>query len=194
MRRYRGKALAALWKHGPGTGKAILAVLALAPLTAWTGQGAPLTAAQGGPSGGGGAISSAIHGYCLSSYSNYVGPGLIAGIDKCENQAAQHWTLPGNNTVRVQGKCLAAKAKTVGTGLVLAKCDGSRGQFWEADGVVRVPGTQLLNPWSGKCMTDPHASTADDTQVQLGTCDRTVAETWYLPPHQAPLLVRQGRP
>ncbi len=129
-----------------------------------------------------GAIASKVHGICLAAFPGYHRRGLVAGVDRCTSKAAQSWTLPGDNTVRIKGKCLQASRKTAGAGLVLATCSGSDAQFWEADGVVRVPGDELLNPWSGKCMEDPHGSTAAGTQVRLGTCSRSMAQTWYLPP------------
>ena len=129
-----------------------------------------------------GAIVSAVHGKCLSNYPNYAGQGLVAGVDECDGTSSERWTLPADNTVRVEGKCLAVTKKAAGTGLVLAKCDGSPAQFWEADGLVEATGAELINPWSGKCMTDPDGTTVDDTQVRLYACIRSAAQTWYLPP------------
>ncbi len=182
MRRYRDKVSAALRKHRHGTVKALLVASALALLAAWTGHRMPVTGAHRGPASATGAIVSAIHHKCLSNYPNYVGQGLVAGIDECDGSSSERWTLPADNTVRVQGKCLAVGRKASGTGLVLATCNGSAGQFWEADGVVRVPGDELINPWSGKCMTDPNGTTVDGTQVRLHVCNRSAAQTWYLPP------------
>src|SRR6266496_3418546 len=82
----------------------------------------------------------------------------------------------------IHGKCLQASRKSAAAGLVLASCNGSRAQFWEVDGIVRVPGVELLNPWSGRCMEDPKGSTVDGTQVRLGDCSRSKAQTWYPPP------------
>ncbi len=84
----------------------------------------------------------------------------------------------------MRGKCLAVGRKSSGTGAVLARCNGSAAQFWEADGLVRRPGTELVNPWSGKCLSDPHGSTTDHTQVNLYACKRSSAQIWYLPPGQ----------
>jgi hypothetical protein len=150
-------------------------------LAAWTGQGTPVTAVHRGSAGVTGAIMSAIHLKCLSSYPSYTGSGLIAGIERCNGSRSESWTLPADNTIRVQGRCLAVRKKASGTGIVLANCDGSRGQFWETNGVVRVPGMELTNPWSGKCMTDPNGSTVDGTQVRICTCTRSAAQIWYLP-------------
>src|SRR6266446_1865042 len=168
---------------------ALLTVLALAPLAAWSGAGAPVAAVPRGSAAVTGAIVSAIDGRCLSNYPNYARQRLVADIDKCVGSSSERWTLPADNTVRVQGKCLAAGRKTSGTGLVLARCTKSAGQFWEADGVVNAPTAELLNPWSGKCMTVPRARAAAHTQVRIYTCARSPAQTWYLPPHTPPLTM-----
>ncbi len=186
MGHYREKISSASRRHGPAAVKALLALLAITPLAGWSGQGSPVAAVARATVGATGAIVSAIHNKCLSNYPNYAGQGLVAGIDECNGDSSERWTLPGNNTVRVQGKCLTAGRKTAGTGLALARCNGSPGQFWEANGLVRAAADELLNPWSGYCMTDPNGATVDDTQVRLEPCHRSVAQTWYLPP-RAPL-------
>ena len=186
MRQYRGKVSAALWKHRQGTAKALLTALALLPLAAWTGHGTPPGAAHRRPAGVTGAIVSAVGDTCLSVQPNYPAPGItasvITGEGGCPDSSAQTWVLPGDNTIRRDGKCLATVAKTNGSGIVLATCDGSRRQFWEVDGVVEAAGLEIINPWSGKCMTDPGASTVGLTQVRVDTCNRSPAQTWYLPP------------
>lgn len=190
MRQYRGKGANALRQCRHRTVMAPLAALALAPLAAWTAQGTPLAGhrdapvviVHGGATGTSGPIASAIHGKCLDSYQGYSRQGLVAGINRCTGKEAQRWTLPGDNTIRMRNKCLAVGRKSSGSGAVLASCDGSDAQFWEANGIVRVPGTELVNPWSGKCLDDPHGSTTDHTQVSLYACNRSPAQVWYLPP------------
>lgn len=178
MRQYHGKARTASGKWRE-TGGAMLAVAALATVTAWTGPSAPVSVSQHGVSG---AIFSAIRGKCLSDYPNYSGQGLVAGIDACAHTSSQRWILPGDNTIRVQGRCLTIRKPASGTGVVVAACRRSAGQFREVDGIVRVPGVELLNPWSGRCLTVPRASAANKTQVQIRRCERSAAQTWYPPP------------
>ena len=164
MRQYRGKGATALQQRRHRTAMALLAALALATLAAWTGQGtrlaagyrdAPVAIVHGGAAGASGRIASAIHGKCLDSYPGYARQHLVAGINRCTGKKAQRWTLPGDNTIRMRGKCLTVGKKSSGTGAVLAPCNGSAAQFWEANGIVRIPGTELVNPWSGKCLDDP---------------------------------------
>lgn len=184
MRISRNKVPAALWRNRHGPGKALLAALVLAPLAAWTGHGTPVTATHMTAPGVTGAILSGIRGKCLTVRSPaHAGHYLVPGIYECSEISAQRWTLPGDNTFRFGGQCLAAVQKTSGTGLVLDKCDGSGKQFWEANGVVRAAGTEVSNPWSGKCMTAPNGSTVRSTQVRIYACKRSAAQTWYLPPH-----------
>jgi len=178
IRQYLDSIGAALESGRRRAAVALVVAIAVLPLAAWTGLRAPVAVHRGitGP------IASGIHGKCLADRSDSSGHGLVADIYRCNGRSTQRWTLPADNTVRIQGKCLQASRKSTGAGLVLASCNGSRAQFWEVDGIVRVPGIELLNPWSGKCMEDPKGSTADGTQVRLGACSRSTAQTWYPPP------------
>jgi Ricin-type beta-trefoil lectin domain len=194
MRQYRGKVPAALRQYQHSTVKVVLAALVLAPLAAWTSQRMPLAADYRNPraafvhgratdpGGVSGPIVSAIPDKCLDSYPGYGLKGLVAGIDRCTGESPQRWTLPGDNTIRMRGKCLAVNGKSSGTGAVLTKCIGSAAQFWEANGLVRMPGDELVNPWSGKCLNYPHGSITDHAQVKLYRCNRSPAQIWYLPP------------
>ena len=190
MRQYRGKGATALQQRRHRTAMALLAALALAPLAAWTGQGTPLAAGyrdapvaivHGGAAGASGPIASAIPANASTATQAMRGRTL-SRVSIAVPARAQRWTLPGDNTIRMRGKCLTVGRKSSGTGAVLAPCNGSAAQFWEADGIVRIPGTELVNPWSGKCLDDPHGSTTDHTQVSLSACNRSPAQIWYLPP------------
>jgi len=127
-----------------------------------------------------GRIASRVRGECLSAYPNYHNrPGLIAGTARCAGGFGQAWVLPGDNTIRSGGRCLDAAGTASGTGVVIAECDGSGGQFWETDDVAGIPGDELLNPRPGKCMTDPRSSRVNDTQVLLSPCNRSTPQIWY---------------
>jgi len=181
MRRYLHATGAVRGTRRAGAAGAVIAALAVLPLAAWTGPNAPAAPVERGITG---PISSAVHGKCLDQHTDHSGKGQVAGIAHCTGESAQHWAMPGDNTIRIQGKCLQASSQANGAGIVLATCDGSDAQFWEVSGVVRVPGDEFINPWSGKCLEDPGESTVDGTQVQLNTCSRSAAQTWY-PPGQA---------
>jgi len=156
----------------------LVVAIAVLPLAAWTGLPA-LVVVQHSVTG---PIASGIHGKCLADRADSSGHGLVVDINQCNGRSTQRWTVPADNTLRILGKCLQASRKSAAAGLVLASCNGSRAQFWEVDGIVRVPGVELLNPWSGRCMEDPKGSTVDGTQVRLGDCSRSKAQTWYPPP------------
>ena len=190
MRKHNYLIKAALWRNRCGAARAMLSVLTLlVPLAAWTDRGAPVSAQrphaelrttrQPDPTGG---ITSAIQGMCLAEYPSHGGHGgFIAAVARCKRLNSQRWTLPGDNTIRNRGECLTVTGKTHATGAVLTSCEGSAGQYWEPDGIVGNPAIELLNPWSGKCLDDPHSSKVDGTQVRIYACNRSAEQIWYLP-------------
>ena len=205
MRQYRDTTMASFSRLRNGAASALLTALAVATMAGWASPDASASANHGRTSqvsGTTGPIYSAIHRECLDYYARYgsyqagqtrffldygydagyTSRQLVAGIHHCTGKSAQKWTLPADNTIRIAGKCLTATKKTSGSGIVLATCNKSGSQFWEANGIVRVAGVELINPRSGKCLTDPNGSTIDGTQVRLYACKRSAAQTWYLPP------------
>jgi Ricin-type beta-trefoil lectin domain len=211
MRRYHDTTMASFLKPWKGTAKALLTVAAVAAVAGWACPNTPTYANHGSTaqaSGIKGPIYSALHGRCLAYYQansayttyharqpsqahDYLDYGydvsdtskqLVVGLDPCTGKNSQKWTLPADNTIRIAGKCVDAGGKSSGTGVVLATCNGSGRQFWEADGIVRVAGVELINPRSGKCLTDPNGSTDPNTQIRLYTCKRSIPQIWYVPP------------
>jgi hypothetical protein len=204
MRRYCDKSTAYFWKRWTGTARALAVLTVTAAAfaipqagwagdrpawsgleTGWAGPGtaAPPSSGQTQQSGNTGPIYSKIKGECLDHYyGHYYGHKLVAGIHHCTGKSRQRWTLPPDNTIRIAGKCLDAIRKKNGSRVVLATCNKSGGQFWETSGIVRVPGVELINPRSGKCLEDPNGSTTDGTVVQIRTCHRSAAQVWYPPP------------
>jgi len=168
----------------------MLSVLTLlVPLGAWTAQRSPVSPLRPHPVlhttrhlDLTGAVTSAIQGMCLTEYAAHSGHGgVIAAVARCKHLSSQRWTLPGDNTIRNRGECLTVTNKSNATGAVLVTCDGTARQYWEADGIVGVPAIELLNPWSGECLDDPHGSKADSTQVRIYACNRSSEQIWYLP-------------
>ncbi|WP_460494780.1 ricin-type beta-trefoil lectin domain protein [Dactylosporangium cerinum] len=69
----------------------------------------------------------------------------------CDGTEGQVWTVAGDGTVRVQGRCMLAT-----TGLVrLRDCDGDAGQQWR----LGIAGS-LVNPASGLCLGSPGVARA----------------------------------
>ncbi|GIG59716.1 hypothetical protein Lfu02_40880 [Longispora fulva] len=84
--------------------------------------------------------------------------------------------VPGRAIVGVQSRlCLSATVGTDGTALVLATCDNSPAQHWEAlaDGTIRSV---------GMCMDAAWGSTADLTTVQAASCTGNRAQQFRLNP------------
>ncbi|MEV6520322.1 RICIN domain-containing protein [Longispora sp. NPDC051575] len=84
--------------------------------------------------------------------------------------------VPGRAIVGVQSRlCLSATVGSDGTALVLATCDNSPAQHWEAvaDGTIRSVGL---------CMDAAWGSTADLTTVQVANCTGNRAQQFRLNP------------
>ena len=69
--------------------RAVLFLIALAPLAAWTGWRP---------------IATAVHGMCLADFPGHGGQGgLAAGVARSTRLSSQCSTLPGDNTIRNRG-------------------------------------------------------------------------------------------
>src|SRR5262249_21217986 len=86
-----------------------------------------------------------------------VGPGDRCGqldriadqvsLTECNGSAAQHWTQPGDATLRVQGRCLDVRdGAVVGDPVPVNACDGTSSQRWD----LRGDGT-LFNGFANLC-------------------------------------------
>jgi hypothetical protein len=145
---------------------------------------AALTTAQVDATGGlagTGQVISAISGKCLDDLKQGTADGTVIDIYKCNNTAAQNWTVNPGDTLSIFGKCMTVTGGGTanGTLIELAACatGGSNGsQVWK-------PGASgsLVNPQSGRCLDDPGSSTTDGTQLQIYTCNTTSAQNWTVP-------------
>jgi Ricin-type beta-trefoil lectin domain len=175
MRRYLDRVVGV-----PGGSGATLAVAALAlTLVGMPGAHAQQAGSQQGVTG---QITVASSGACLTAFPASGGKAQAAVVGRCTGAPAQRWTLAGDNTIRLRGECLAASGgKAAGAGIVLARCDGSAAQLWESNGIVQVPGDELVNVRSGKCLAYPGSSAAGGGQVRLTACTRAASQVWYIP-------------
>jgi hypothetical protein len=109
-----------------------------------------------------------------------VGPGdRCAQIDRigdqvslteCNGSAAQHWTQPGDATLRVQGGCLDVQDGPVaGTPVQVTACDGSSSQRWD----VRGDGT-LFNGFANRCASDSGG------KAVLADCRAGSDQNWHI--------------
>jgi len=93
-------------------------------------------------------------------------------------RAAQSWQLGPDGTVRIGGGCLDITGATNhndGAPIEWWFCNGGANQVW------RASNGELVNPASGKCLTDPGSSTANGTQLVLLTCSGGANQRWALP-------------
>lgn len=116
------------------------------------------------------------------------GPGaLCADVDPssatavqlytCNQTDAQRWNTPGDNTIRVFGKCLDVTngGTANGTRVQLFDCNASGSQTW----VSQSNGT-LLNPQSGRCLDDPDNNEKPGDLLQIYDCNTTTAQQFRL--------------
>jgi hypothetical protein len=115
-----------------------------------------------------GRITSAA-GLCL--YGT-VGNGDKILLGDCDGTDGQVWTIPGDGTIRTQGRCLHATAGPA----KLRDCDGDAGQQWRSG-----PAGSLVNPGLGLCLGDPASATNQGTPQHMAPCDQSGSQRWTLP-------------
>jgi ricin-type beta-trefoil lectin protein len=123
------------------------------------------------PAGGRTGRISAASGRCLAL-------GGLLGIDgspietaACSGGTSQKFTLSGDGTLRVASRCVVASGDS---SVRSDGCDGAgdSGQ-WRAG-----PGGSLVNPSSGRCLTDPGKSGAT---TEVAACTGGDDQRWSLP-------------
>jgi len=130
-----------------------------------------------------GAIRSRLAGQCLDDWHSGTANRNKIDIYGCNRGRAQNWSVNprANGTlqislVRAPGRCVTVprNAAAAGTKVVLFRC-AAPGQAWRARG-----DGHLVNPRSGKCLTDPGAG-GPGTQLEMTRCADSAAEHWVLP-------------
>jgi hypothetical protein len=88
----------------------------------------------------------------------------------CGDTAAQAWTVTGQGTLQVGGRCLTLTSGRVGR----AACTGTAAQQWrpQADGT-------LLNPAAGKCLAIPGDNPVAGIALSAGPCSVSTADLWH---------------
>jgi hypothetical protein len=88
----------------------------------------------------------------------------------CDGSAAQHWTQPGDATLRVLGGCLDVRdGPTAGTPVQVTACDGTSSQRWN----LRADGT-LFNGFANRCASDAAG------KVVLADCRPGADQNWHV--------------
>ncbi|MEV6008632.1 glycoside hydrolase family 3 C-terminal domain-containing protein [Streptomyces sp. NPDC051976] len=119
-------------------------------------------------------------GKCLDLFGGNNNDTNKVEIYDCNDTSAQQWSEQPDGTVHAAGACLdvAGAGTGDGTKVQIFTCNGSSAQVWQhqADGT-------LLNPHSGKCLTDPETTATNGTQVVISSCTGSGNQSWVSPIH-----------
>ncbi|WP_194893200.1 ricin-type beta-trefoil lectin domain protein [Catenulispora pinisilvae] len=117
-----------------------------------------------------------LNGLCLDDrFSNSADDNPVQAYT-CNTSFAQQWNL-SSKTLRAFGKCLdiTLGGTASGTPVDLYRCNQTGAQLWEPQ-----PNGELLNPQSGRCLTDP-GSGGSGTQLDVEDCSGAADQVWGLP-------------
>ena len=130
---------------------------------------------SGGGGTGGEPVLSGLSGKCLDGGS--ATRGAPAQLWDCNGSAGQRWTVPGNGTLQVDGRCLDITGNRTanGTAVEVWDCNGGANQQWQASGGA------LVNPRSGRCLDDPAFNRTNGTQLVIWDCNGGANQRWTLP-------------
>ncbi len=97
-----------------------------------------------------------------------------ATLSTCGAGGAQAWTVQGDGTLTIQGRCLSAAGTAELAAVTVVTCDGTAAQVWAArlDGMLR-------NEASARCLYAP--GIADGTELRIRHCGNSAAALWRLP-------------
>ncbi|GLV76314.1 RICIN domain-containing protein [Streptomyces hygroscopicus] len=122
-----------------------------------------------------GPISSLANGKCMDAAGGNSGDGTAVQIYPCNNSTAQEWSVRGDDTLRVLGKCAEAAGSGGSLKVRLWSCYGADNQRWEQ----RPDGT-LRNVAAGLCIDIP-GNASDSTQLEARACTGQGYQRWKLP-------------
>jgi len=125
-----------------------------------------------------GQMVSQIAPLCVDDPGASTADGTLMDVWTCVATAANEaWTVEPDGTVRVFGKCLDVyhSGTANGTAVDLLSCNGTGAQQWQP----RADGT-LLNPQSGRCLTDPGDNAQNGTKLVLFDCGAAPGEDWAI--------------
>ncbi|WP_035845669.1 ricin-type beta-trefoil lectin domain protein [Kitasatospora azatica] len=93
----------------------------------------------------------------------------------CNSSDPQKFSLPGDGTIHIYGKCLDSGAGTAGTPLKLWDCNGSGPQKFNPD---PSNNNRLVSQTHNECVDLPQSNIANGTQLQLWDCNSSNAQSW----------------
>ncbi|RSM40132.1 hypothetical protein DMB66_57500 [Actinoplanes sp. ATCC 53533] len=168
-------------RASPGSSAASRTPVTSKPVTssapAVAGQAANTTPASGGPSATlapppgtarTGPITAA-GGRCLTLGGLFAVDGAPVRTSGCSGVSYQQWTLASDGTLLVVDWCAEVRADEARIG----GCDGRPAAQWRAG-----PNGSLVNPETGRCLTDPGSLGAT---VTVTACTGAADQAWKLP-------------
>ena len=122
---------------------------------------------------------------CLDDRSGSLTNGTVVQVYGCLGNANQNWVYQpdgppgGSGTITFGGThCIdvIGAATASGSKVQLWGCNSQPQQQWTiaSDG-------ELINPKSGRCLTDPGGSTTNTTQLEIVTCANAAYQQWTPP-------------
>jgi hypothetical protein len=119
-------------------------------------------------------ISSGVTGYCLDDHANNKLSGAPVDIWKCNDTAAQVWSVSGIQIKHDGTDCLAIAndGKAVGTAVVLNNCSDAPGQVWLRDK------TGYENPNSTLCLASSGSASGSSLTIESCANISNATETW----------------
>jgi hypothetical protein len=117
-----------------------------------------------------------IDGRCLANQNGLNTEGNPIDASACNGSAGQRWSAYSDHTLRAEGGCLdvAGGATASGTDVDWYPCNGTAAQTW-----TREANGELVNPKSGRCLTDPAGSAT--ARLDIATCADAAAQRWSNP-------------
>jgi hypothetical protein len=93
-------------------------------------------------------------------------------LHSCDGSTGQVWSLYSDQSLRTEGGCLAVGGTTsIGAEVAWYPCTGGANQQWKP-----ASNGEIVNPQSGLCLTDPHADTT--AQINVESCIGVAQQTW----------------
>lgn len=125
-----------------------------------------------------GLIKAGHQGWCLDNLEGRATDGNRIQIYLCNGGGfSQIWTIPGDGTVRIAGKCLDVDHGGLanGTKVWLWTCHGHATQQWEI-----TADNHFKNPASGRCLDNPQNALGGEISMQIYDCNDGLAQRWTL--------------
>jgi hypothetical protein len=116
-----------------------------------------------------GAITAA-GGRCLTRGGILALDGSPVQTAFCTGGSSQQWTMASDGTLIVEDKCAQVSA---GGTVRIGACDDSPAAQWRAG-----PNGSLVNPETGRCLTDPDTAGAT---TEVAACTGAADQRWKLP-------------